>query len=159
MRPVDLAFPGPKGFPLVLRMTLTIRRSRAVVEQAVIALACVFIQFVAIPDSEAAVYPIVAQSDGDCVSCSNVTFLNFSPGEQATPSWEDPLCYLIADNDGFMNSDDVITYVDEAFDESAIGKTGTKHTEAIAFDPETGILYGADAGRLGSMRVDWDRSI
>ncbi|MCZ6705980.1 MAG: hypothetical protein O6942_08785, partial [Bacteroidetes bacterium] len=132
-------------------MTLTIWRSRAIVAQKVIALAYVFLQFAVISDSEAAVYPIADRSSEDCAMCSSVPFPDFFSGENVHPSWEDPLCYLVADNKGFMNSDDVITFVDEAFDETALGKTATKHMEAIAFDPNTGILYGADADRLGSI--------
>ncbi|MCH8246465.1 MAG: DUF11 domain-containing protein [Bacteroidetes bacterium] len=132
-------------------MTLTIWRSRAVVAQKVIALAYVFLQFAVISDSEAAVYPIADRSSEDCAMCSSVPFPDLFSGDNIPHSWGDPLCYLVADNKGFMNSDDVITFVDEAFDETALGKTGTKHMEAIAFDPNTGILYGADADRLGSI--------
>lgn len=63
----------------------------------------------------------------------------------------EPMCYLVADNDGFLNSDDAITFIDDSFVEASIGMAGTRHTEAIAFDPGTGILYGANADRFGSI--------
>ena len=140
-------------------MVLTILWSRPAVSQTVIAITCVFLHIAVVSDSKGAVYPDVTESAVACLSCSRVAYPdlllheNNSLFERSPVSREDPLCYLVADNDGFMNSDDVITFVDEGFNESAIGKAGTRHIEAIAFDPNTRILYGADAGRFGSINL------
>ena len=66
---------------------------------------------------------------------------------------EDAFCYLVADNDGFNNSLDGITFVDGVFTEGSIGLTGTDHIEALTFVPETGILYGSDAEAFGSINL------
>ncbi|MEQ9105738.1 MAG: SdrD B-like domain-containing protein [Rhodothermales bacterium] len=70
------------------------------------------------------------------------------------PDPEDAFCYLIADNDNFKSgSADGLTFLDGSFNEFYIGMTGTPNTEALAFVPETGILYGGDANELVTINV------
>lgn len=67
------------------------------------------------------------------------------------------LCYLVADSGGGNGGNDLFTTIDTAdFDpatnETSIGTgTGTSTIEAIAFNSSTGIVYAADAGRLGTL--------
>ncbi len=67
------------------------------------------------------------------------------------------LCYLVADSGGGNGGNDLFTRIDTAdFDpatnETNIGSgTGTNTIEAIAFNSATGIVYAADAGRLGTI--------
>ncbi len=63
----------------------------------------------------------------------------------------DVLCYLSADNDGFNSSNDGITFVNQAFSETALGLTGTRSIEAITRVPSTGKLYAADGGDFGEI--------
>ncbi len=65
------------------------------------------------------------------------------------------LCYLVADSGGGNGGNDLFTRVDTgdfdpATNETSIGTgTGTSTIEAIAFNSATGIVYAADANRLG----------
>jgi uncharacterized repeat protein (TIGR01451 family) len=69
-------------------------------------------------------------------------------------SSNEAFCYLIADNDNFKSgSADGLTFLDGSFNEFFIGMTGTPNTEALAFVPETGILYGGDANELVTINV------
>lgn len=80
---------------------------------------------------------------------SNVSFCmnDGDPNDEA-------LCYLIADNDGFgNNSPDGLTKLNEVFTELSIGLTGTDHIEALTQDTSTGILYGSDDKRFGSLNI------
>ncbi len=67
------------------------------------------------------------------------------------------LCYLVADAGGGNGGNDLFTRIDTAdFDpatnETSIGTgTGTSTIEAIAFNSATGVIYAADAGRLGTL--------
>ena len=67
------------------------------------------------------------------------------------------LCYLVADAGGGGGGNDLLTQIDTAdFDpltnETNIGiGTGTNTIEAIAWNSATGVLYGANAGRLGTL--------
>ncbi|MBO6574165.1 MAG: DUF11 domain-containing protein [Rhodothermales bacterium] len=58
------------------------------------------------------------------------------------------VCYLVADNEG-ENTDALSKLI--GADEHFIGKTHTTYIEAVAFHPQTGVLYAADSGRLGSL--------
>lgn len=67
------------------------------------------------------------------------------------------LCYLVADAGGGNGGNDLFTRIDTAdFDpvtnETNIGTgTGTNRIEAIAFNAATGVVYAADANRLGTL--------
>ncbi|NNF61036.1 MAG: DUF11 domain-containing protein [Gammaproteobacteria bacterium] len=67
------------------------------------------------------------------------------------------LCYLVADSGGGGGGDDLLTRIDTsdpdpATNETDIGSgTGTSAVEAIAWDAAAGVLYGANAGRLGTI--------
>lgn len=67
------------------------------------------------------------------------------------------LCYLVADSGGGNGGNDLFTRIDTAdFDpatnETSIGSgTGTSSIEAIAFNSSTGVIYAANAGRLGTL--------
>ncbi len=67
------------------------------------------------------------------------------------------LCYLVADSGGGNGGNDLFTRIDTAdFDpatnETSIGTgTGTSTIEAIAFNASTGIVYAANANRLGTL--------
>lgn len=67
------------------------------------------------------------------------------------------LCYLVADAGGGNGGNDLFTRVDTAdfnpaTNETSIGTgTGTSTIEAIAFNAATGVVYAADAGRLGTL--------
>ena len=69
------------------------------------------------------------------------------------------LCYLVADAGGGNGGNDLLTRIDTAdFDpltnETSIGTgTGTNRIEAIAWNSSTGVLYGANAGRLGTLNT------
>jgi len=67
---------------------------------------------------------------------------------------DDAFCFLVADNDGFgNNSPDALTFLNQAFGEESIGYTGTDHIEALTQDTSTGILYGSDDKRFGSINT------
>ncbi|MBN2016055.1 DUF4215 domain-containing protein [Candidatus Dojkabacteria bacterium] len=72
----------------------------------------------------------------------------------------DGQCYLIADSGGHNGGDDLLTKVDPAdfnplTNEINIGTgTGTHNMEAIAFDPDSGTLYGANANQLGTLDLN-----
>ncbi len=86
-------------------------------------------------------------SGSNVKAISNVNFCmnDGNPNDEA-------LCYLIADNDGFgNNSPDGLTKINELFVEQSIGYTGTDHIEALTQDTSTGILYGSDDKRFGSI--------
>ncbi len=108
----------------------------AVMNQGIPALTCACLQLLFAAGGELHASP-VSTHDGDHVTIHEPVL--------------NPMCYLVADNDGLPNSDDAITFIDASFVEASIGMAGTRHTEAIAFDPGTGILYGADANRFGSI--------
>ena len=67
------------------------------------------------------------------------------------------LCYLVADAGGGNGGNDLFTRIDTAdFDpatnETSIGTgPGTSTIEAIAFNSAPGVIYAADAGRLGTL--------
>ena len=67
------------------------------------------------------------------------------------------LCYLVADAGGSGGGNDLLTQIDTAdfnplTNETNIGiGTGTDRIEAIAWNSSTGVLYGANAGRLGTL--------
>lgn len=69
------------------------------------------------------------------------------------------LCYLVADNGGGGGGNDLLTAIDTvdfdpATNETSIGiGTGTDRIEAIAWNSATGVLYAADAGRLGTLNT------
>ena len=69
------------------------------------------------------------------------------------------LCYLVADAGGGGGGNDLLTRIDTAdFDpltnETNIGiGTGTNTIEAIAWNSATGVLYAANAGRLGTLNT------
>jgi hypothetical protein len=66
----------------------------------------------------------------------------------------DSICYASGDNGGGPPGNDMLTQVD--FDlgvEIPIGSTGTNSLEAIAFQANTGILFGADADQLGTLNL------
>jgi len=62
------------------------------------------------------------------------------------------ICYAIADAGGGPPGNDLLTQVD--FDtgvETTIGSPGTSSMEAIAFQANTDVLFGADADQLGTL--------
>ena len=67
------------------------------------------------------------------------------------------VCYLVADAGGGGGGNDLLTQIDTAdfnplTNETNIGiGTGTNSIEAIAWNSATGVLYGANAGRLGTL--------
>ncbi|MCP4301037.1 MAG: DUF11 domain-containing protein [Gammaproteobacteria bacterium] len=67
------------------------------------------------------------------------------------------LCYLVADSGGGSGGNDLFTRIDTAdfnpaTNETNIGTgTGTNSIEAIAFNSATGVVYGANGGRLGTL--------
>jgi len=67
------------------------------------------------------------------------------------------LCYLVADSGGGNGGNDLLTRIDTAdfnpaTNETNIGTgTGTNSIEAIALNSATGIVYGANGGRLGRL--------
>jgi len=67
------------------------------------------------------------------------------------------LCYLVADSGGGNGGNDLFTRIDTidfnpATNETNIGTgTGTNSIEAIAFNFATGVVYAANAGRLGTL--------
>ena len=67
------------------------------------------------------------------------------------------LCYLVADSGGGNGGNDLFTSVDTAdfnpaTNETSIGTgTGTSTIEAIAFNSATGVIYAANANRLGTL--------
>lgn len=67
------------------------------------------------------------------------------------------VCYLVADSGGGNGGNDLLTRIDTAdFDpatnETDIGTgTGTSAIEAIAFNSATGVVYAANANRLGTL--------
>ncbi|MGB5577945.1 MAG: choice-of-anchor Q domain-containing protein, partial [Woeseiaceae bacterium] len=67
------------------------------------------------------------------------------------------LCYLVADAGGGNGGNDLLTQIDTAdfnplTNETNIGTgTGTNAIEAIAWNSATGVLYAANAGRLGTL--------
>lgn len=67
------------------------------------------------------------------------------------------LCYLVADAGGGNGGNDLFTSVDTAdfnpaTNETSIGAgTGTSSIEAIAFNSASGVVYAADANRLGTL--------
>ncbi len=69
------------------------------------------------------------------------------------------LCYLVADSGGGNGGNDLFTRIDTAdFDpatnETSIGTgTGTSTIEAIAFNSANGIVYAANANRLGTLNT------
>lgn len=69
------------------------------------------------------------------------------------------LCYLVADSGGGSGGNDLLTSIDTvdfdpATNETSIGTgTGTSTIEAIAFNSATGVLYAANAGRLGVLNL------
>lgn len=90
--------------------------------------------------------PEPAPADNSATATTTVTALN-----------EDQLCYLVADAGGGNGGDDLLTQIDTSdFDpltnETNIGTgTGTSLIEAIAWNPVTGVLFGANANRLGTL--------
>ncbi len=88
--------------------------------------------------------PEPAPGDNSATATTTVTALN-----------EDQLCYLAADAGGGNGGDDLLTQIDtNDFDpltnETDIGTgMGTSTVEAIAWDRIAGVLYGANANRLG----------
>ncbi len=69
------------------------------------------------------------------------------------------LCYLVADAGGGNGGNDLFTQVDTAdfnpaTNETSIGTgTGTNAIEAIAFNSATGVVYAANANRLGTLNT------
>lgn len=69
------------------------------------------------------------------------------------------LCYLVADSGGGGGGNDLFTRVDTAdfnpaTNETSIGiGTGTSSIEAIAYHSATGVIYAANAGRLGTINT------
>ena len=69
------------------------------------------------------------------------------------------LCYLVADAGGGNGGNDLFTRVDTAdfnpaTNETSIGTgTGTSTIEAIAFNSATGVVYAANANRLGTLNL------
>ena len=72
------------------------------------------------------------------------------PAVPAVADGDPALCYLVADNanDGV----DFLTKIQGA-QEHFIGETGTLYVEAVAFQPGTGHLFGADSGRLVKLNL------
>lgn len=72
---------------------------------------------------------------------------------QAAPS---EFCYAVAESP-FLGGADLMTRVsmvdpDPSTNETDVGTgTGTDHVEAMALQPGTGVLFAADAGRLGTL--------
>ncbi len=69
------------------------------------------------------------------------------------------LCYLVADSGGGNGGNDLFTRIDTAdfnpaTNETNIGSgTGTNTIEAIAFNSATGVVYAANANRLGVLNL------
>jgi uncharacterized repeat protein (TIGR01451 family) len=69
------------------------------------------------------------------------------------------LCYLVADSGGGNGGNDLFTTIDTAdfnpaTNETSIGSgTGTNAIEAIAFNSATGVVFAADANRLGTLNA------
>lgn len=67
------------------------------------------------------------------------------------------LCYLVADAGGGNGGNDLFTRIDTADFNPATNETnfgtgtGTNSIEAIAFNSATGVVYAANAGRLGTL--------
>jgi len=67
------------------------------------------------------------------------------------------LCYLVADSGGGNGGNDLFTGIDTADFNPATNETnygtgtGTNSIEAIAFNSATGVVYAANAGRLGTL--------
>ncbi|MDH3748273.1 MAG: DUF11 domain-containing protein [Gammaproteobacteria bacterium] len=67
------------------------------------------------------------------------------------------LCYLVADAGGGNGGNDLFTRIDTADFNPATNETnfgtgtGTNAIEAIAFNSATGVVYAANAGRLGTL--------
>jgi uncharacterized repeat protein (TIGR01451 family) len=60
----------------------------------------------------------------------------------------DALCYLVSDNTNL--GEDYLFRLDGS-QEYFVGETGTKYVEAVSFQPDTGVLFGADSGRFGTL--------
>lgn len=77
--------------------------------------------------------------------------LGFRPTDsRAAGSGGQALCYLVADNT--ENVSDFLSRLPRGSQEEFVGYLGTTYTEAISFEPGTGVLFGADSGRFG--RID-----
>lgn len=69
------------------------------------------------------------------------------------------LCYLVADNGGGAGGNDLFTIIDTAdfnpaTNETSIGPgTGTSSIEAIAYNSASGVVYAANANRLGTLNT------
>ena len=61
------------------------------------------------------------------------------------------MCYLVADNEDHLGSNDVLTYITGGGVEVSIGITGTQNINAIEYVGEFGKLYAADGDRLGTL--------
>ncbi|MGB5489298.1 MAG: hypothetical protein WBM76_00585 [Woeseiaceae bacterium] len=87
---------------------------------------------------------------GDNTSSENTTVQNLNVNQ---------LCYLVADSGGGSGGNDLFTRIDTAdfnpaTNETSIGTgTGTSSIEAIAFNSATGVVYAANANRLGVLNL------
>jgi uncharacterized repeat protein (TIGR01451 family) len=87
---------------------------------------------------------------GDNTSSENTTVQNLNVNQ---------LCYLVADSGGGNGGNDLFTRIDTAdfnpaTNETSIGTgTGTSSIEAIAFNSATGVVYAANANRLGVLSL------
>lgn len=63
-------------------------------------------------------------------------------------------CFFVADNDGQVDTRDVLTTLDPTTGvERVLGRTGTDFVEAIAYSPFRSTLYAVDGGDLGSLNL------
>ncbi|MGB5257548.1 MAG: DUF11 domain-containing protein, partial [Woeseiaceae bacterium] len=87
---------------------------------------------------------------GDNTSVESTTVQNLNVNQ---------LCYLVADSGGGNGGNDLFTRIDTAdfnpaTNETNIGAgTGTNSIEAIAFNSATGVVYAANANRLGVLNL------
>ena len=63
------------------------------------------------------------------------------------------VCYVVADHTGGTSSDALLTLNRTTGEIVVVGQTGTTSLEAIAMEPGTGPLYGADSDQLGTLSL------
>ncbi|NND02497.1 MAG: hypothetical protein HKN91_06900, partial [Acidimicrobiia bacterium] len=74
--------------------------------------------------------------------------LPWTPDQPLALATHEEFCYLVADAGNTLTRYDRV-----AMTESIIGPLGVSVVEAIALDPNTGILYAADANDLGTINT------
>ena len=74
--------------------------------------------------------------------------LPWTPDEPAALATHEEFCYLVADAGNTLTRYDRV-----AMTEAIIGPLGVSVVEAIALDPDSGVLYGANASTLGTINT------